>query len=47
MRCNLYIRVLIKDDGPSDHPILARLASASGKNDVRDFWSSIDVGVDL
>ena len=36
----------IKDGVASDHPVISRLASASGQNDVRDFWSAIDVGVD-
>ena len=34
-----------EDVGTTPNPILARLASTSGTNDVRDFWNAFDIPV--
>ena len=34
-----------QDTGATSHPMMRHLASVSGRNDVRDFWSQIDVHV--
>lgn len=41
------IRDQAADSGPPTDPTLFRLSNVSGHNDVRDFWSEIDVPVEI